>query len=269
MLTFSWLTLGNSIAAWPQLAQWYEYTGVYGGSLWIVVANALIAYAVLDAQECSPKKTQAIVGMAAWLVMPACFSIYRYSTYTEKASPQTLGIVQPNFDPYSDKFNPDLYNMQLDTLLRLSEKALAPNTKVVFWPETSIPGDVWEGEFANSWQGARMLPWLAKHPRPKLDARVCVSQALHQRCLAIAHGTALYQWVKPQRMVCDIQYCPMGATSRVGASSTTNRNWCWGWKHCPFPHFWANCKAPSSTLVALQNLWAAKKAVMCLRWIAN
>jgi apolipoprotein N-acyltransferase len=38
-LTWPWLTLGNGFAAKPQWNQWYEYTGVFGGSLWILVSN--------------------------------------------------------------------------------------------------------------------------------------------------------------------------------------------------------------------------------------
>ncbi len=40
-LTWPWLTLGNSFAEWPSLVQWYEYTGVFGGGLWILLLNLL------------------------------------------------------------------------------------------------------------------------------------------------------------------------------------------------------------------------------------
>ena len=38
-VSFPWLTLGNGFACDPWLVQWYEYTGVFGGSLWVLVAN--------------------------------------------------------------------------------------------------------------------------------------------------------------------------------------------------------------------------------------
>ena len=41
-LSWPWLTLGNAFAQKPEWVQWYEYTGVFGGSLWILVLNVLI-----------------------------------------------------------------------------------------------------------------------------------------------------------------------------------------------------------------------------------
>ena len=40
-LNFPWMNLGNGFAGMHQLVQWYEYTGVYGGSIWILVSNIL------------------------------------------------------------------------------------------------------------------------------------------------------------------------------------------------------------------------------------
>ena len=40
-LAFPWMTLGNGFAGTHQLVQWYEFTGVYGGSLWILLSNIL------------------------------------------------------------------------------------------------------------------------------------------------------------------------------------------------------------------------------------
>ena len=41
-LSWPWLTLGNGFAAYTKLIQWYEFTGVFGGGLWILVSNILI-----------------------------------------------------------------------------------------------------------------------------------------------------------------------------------------------------------------------------------
>ncbi|OYY04863.1 MAG: apolipoprotein N-acyltransferase, partial [Sphingobacteriia bacterium 35-40-5] len=38
-LAFPWMNLGNGFAATHQLVQWYEYTGVYGGTLWVLLSN--------------------------------------------------------------------------------------------------------------------------------------------------------------------------------------------------------------------------------------
>ena len=41
-LTWTWINIGNAFAIRPNLIQWYEYTGILGGSLWILVLNILI-----------------------------------------------------------------------------------------------------------------------------------------------------------------------------------------------------------------------------------
>ena len=41
-LTWPWITLGNGLAMMPNWIQWYEYTGVLGGSVWIVIINLLL-----------------------------------------------------------------------------------------------------------------------------------------------------------------------------------------------------------------------------------
>ncbi|MBC7607637.1 MAG: apolipoprotein N-acyltransferase, partial [Burkholderiales bacterium] len=38
--SWPWLNLGNGFADYPKWIQWYEYTGTFGGSLWVLVINA-------------------------------------------------------------------------------------------------------------------------------------------------------------------------------------------------------------------------------------
>ena len=38
-LSFPWLNIGNAFAKYPSIIQWYEYTGTFGGSLWILLLN--------------------------------------------------------------------------------------------------------------------------------------------------------------------------------------------------------------------------------------
>jgi len=43
-LTWPWLNLGNVFAANPKIVQWYEYTGAFGGTIWILAVNFLFYY---------------------------------------------------------------------------------------------------------------------------------------------------------------------------------------------------------------------------------
>ena len=38
-LAWPWLNLGNALATAPEIIQWYEFTGVRGGTLWIFLTN--------------------------------------------------------------------------------------------------------------------------------------------------------------------------------------------------------------------------------------
>jgi apolipoprotein N-acyltransferase len=46
-LSWSWLTLGNGLSENISIIQWYEYTGVLGGSLWILLINVLFAESII------------------------------------------------------------------------------------------------------------------------------------------------------------------------------------------------------------------------------
>lgn len=35
--TWPWLSLGNGFASWYKWIQWYEFTGIFGGTLWILL----------------------------------------------------------------------------------------------------------------------------------------------------------------------------------------------------------------------------------------
>ena len=41
-LAYPWLTFGNVFAKATTVVQWYEYTGVLGGTLWVLIINALV-----------------------------------------------------------------------------------------------------------------------------------------------------------------------------------------------------------------------------------
>ncbi|HML86425.1 MAG TPA: hypothetical protein PKE52_14820, partial [Bacteroidales bacterium] len=38
-LSWPWLNLGNGFGAYPKMIQWYEFTGILGGSLWVLLVN--------------------------------------------------------------------------------------------------------------------------------------------------------------------------------------------------------------------------------------
>src|SRR5690606_3359287 len=49
--SWPWLNLGNVFAVTHNWVQWYEYTGAFGGTLWILLANFAILKSVLLRSE--------------------------------------------------------------------------------------------------------------------------------------------------------------------------------------------------------------------------
>jgi apolipoprotein N-acyltransferase len=95
-LAFPWMTLGNGFAGMHQLAQWYEYTGVYGGSLWVLLSN-ILAFEVYKAWlKKAPSSIKLTLCWVFLVAIPISFSLYLYYSYQEKPVPVNVVVVQPN-----------------------------------------------------------------------------------------------------------------------------------------------------------------------------
>ncbi len=149
-ISWPWLTLGNGLAFWPKLIQWYDITGTFGGTLWILLVNILIAIIII-------KKQYSIVRIGTvvlLLVIPAVYGIYKYQSFSLKGNPVEVGIVQPNYEPHYEKFDID-QNMQMIKFENLSRVACTPNTRYLIWPETSFEV-IHTDEFDTDWRIKRM-----------------------------------------------------------------------------------------------------------------
>lgn len=139
-LAFPWMTLGNGLSGMHQLAQWYEYTGVYGGSLWILLSNILAfeAYKKFKTEAKGYPRIRPAIGWALLVLIPGALSITKYIQYKEKEMPVNVVTVQPNIDPY-EKYGSLPAAEQLHILTHLSDSIAQPNTEYFIWPETAIP----------------------------------------------------------------------------------------------------------------------------------
>jgi|GEM_PF-927452 len=156
VFSFPWLNLGFGLAELHPFIQWYEYTGVYGGTVWILALN-LLGYEVLKFAfaQINPSKTKIRHRFLVWagiLVGPALISFMRYISYEDfknrhynRNYPHDAGlvIVQSNISPKKEKFNPQLWEAQFDKLRTLSVKVLQKNTEYLIWPETAL--EPWHG----------------------------------------------------------------------------------------------------------------------------
>jgi len=110
-VSWPWLTLGNAFAGSTTCVQWYEITGLLGGSLWIWACN-LSLFALVRALyfgEWSSftrwGRIAAITGTVLVFAGPLAASWVRYATYQEVTDEGSIEAcaLQPCFDPY-EKF---------------------------------------------------------------------------------------------------------------------------------------------------------------------
>lgn len=169
-LSWPWLTLGNGLAKFPQVIQWYEFTGVLGGSLWILAAN-IVLYRLLHVflHEKTPQQNRKNLLVSLLLLfIPIALSIIQYYTYSEKGKPKNVVAIQPNIDPYSMKFDENTLDQQLNILLRLSKENIDSSTDYLAWPETSIPQGILVNELSVDPTIQKVRNTFSSYPKLKL-----------------------------------------------------------------------------------------------------
>lgn len=107
-LSWPWLNLGNGFSAFPHWVQWYEYTGVLGGTAWILIVNILLFKAIYFTYRIRVVDRPVLahfVMAVLFIVVPLVYSINTYNNYQEKTNPVDVVVVQPNNDPYTEQYN--------------------------------------------------------------------------------------------------------------------------------------------------------------------
>lgn len=165
-LSWPWLSLGNVFASHPEWVQWYEYTGVSGGTLWILLTNILL-YELIQAI-----RKKEMIGKVLWkglvvLIFPliiSFFNIFYYlNHHLNTTAASNVIIVQPNVNPYQ-KFDLNNASQQIHQLISLSEKQIDTATRLIVWPETAMSVADWQGSIRNNAYYQPIFDFVARHP---------------------------------------------------------------------------------------------------------
>ena len=136
-----WMNLGNGLAKDIAFIQWYEYTGTAGGSLWILLSNLILAQIIIR-YSASGKITPMVIAWSLLIVLPSIYSVLRYKSVKEaSALPEEVIIIQPNTDPYTEKFIVP-FKTQLQKVINLASDSLSPNSSWIISPETTVDDPV-------------------------------------------------------------------------------------------------------------------------------
>lgn len=162
-LSWPWLMLGNGFANYIQFVQWYDATGVLGGSLWILLINLAVFRLWQDVlhQKNVPFR---YVQLGALVFIPIIISLIKYYTYKEKENPIQVVLVQPNIDPWKDKFGRMTPSEQMMRMLNLAKPLVDSTTDYVILPETAIPVGVWDHELSYNQQIHEIKSFIAPYP---------------------------------------------------------------------------------------------------------
>ena len=177
-LAWPWLTLGNSLAQFPNMIQWYSFTGVLGGSLWILSMN-IICFLGLKKIIVSGKNWHSVISIVPLfllIVIPISSSNLISHFKTDDGKKISVALIQPNIDPYNTKFDLATIDMQVDTLIHLSERICDSTTDYVIWPETAIPQGVWLNKLESNNSIKRIRAFLSQYPKLKLVTGISAYQ---------------------------------------------------------------------------------------------
>ena len=105
--SWTWLNLGNVFSENIYWIQWYEYTGVFGGSLWVLVINVWLFHVFKNHNTILGYKQLArkMIAPLIFIALPIAFSLYLYEKVEEGSKDIKVLLVQPNIDPYNTKYS--------------------------------------------------------------------------------------------------------------------------------------------------------------------
>ena len=170
-LAWPWLNLGFGFGNYPGWVQWYDYTGILGGTLWILLANGAFYMvfwrhgAILQGQVRWLSLTYALLFVIG---LPLLLSIWRGNAFEAEGKPVEVVLVQPNEDPYSNILisHPEKVGLlaKTDQLVSLTDSLITQNTRWVLWPESALPGFVWEYNPAGNQTLQTLYHWQSQYP---------------------------------------------------------------------------------------------------------
>ena len=158
-LSWPWLSMGNVFGNDVKIIQWYDITGVAGGTLWILLVNLLLFFIIRDAfwlknRKLSQQKFR-LLTTSFLVLIPILISIKTYYSYNEKSNPVDIVLVQPNIDPYNEKFGSEFsagmsWSEQLDVFFELADTKIDDKVDFLVGPETQLSFPISENTLESS-----------------------------------------------------------------------------------------------------------------------
>ncbi|MEO8774582.1 MAG: apolipoprotein N-acyltransferase [Gelidibacter sp.] len=167
--SWPWLNLGNGFSEYYSWIQWYEYTGTFGGTFWVWIVNILVYKLILKYQTKKSLKSVRINGIIilSVIILPILISLMQYYTYNIEGEQINVIALQPNIDPYSEKYNVPNEDIA-DLLLKLTNTEINPQTDLVVAPETVFADHVKINQLDDAYFKRKLDLYISEHPNISL-----------------------------------------------------------------------------------------------------
>lgn len=135
--SWPWLNLGNVFSEDIQWIQWYEFTGSFGGSLWVLIINIGL-FEVFKNHPVSLKNTLWVKKMTPCLIgiaIPIVISLLLFQREKELTPTTEVLLLQPNIDPYKEKYDRE-NGYYFDLMVDMTADQISDETRYIFTPET-------------------------------------------------------------------------------------------------------------------------------------
>lgn len=175
--------LGATQADFYPLIQFYDITGIWGGSFLIMLSNVLIVLALIRSRRTGQRRAICYSGMIAAAVLspPLLYSAWVFSQETNEHSKESVrvAIIQTG--------NPEnLSSHPVTQAIEISETVLAEKPDLLAWPETALERDARSEENRSLWQS--IFAWSANRNIPVLTGIIDVATYAHPPPLLLRQG---------------------------------------------------------------------------------
>ena len=161
-----WLNLGNVFSTSHEWIQWYEYTGVAGGTLWVLLVNILIANIIQYFKLRETKPLLINIGCEVVVVLlPIILSTQVYKHYEDQGTDTEVVVVQQNCDPWNEQFDHQFDQQVIQNNINLSLPLLSPNTRFVVSSESAIQEGIWLDRTSDSRSLKTLHDYVQRFPK--------------------------------------------------------------------------------------------------------
>jgi len=169
--SWPWLNLGNAFSEHTSWIQWYEYTGIFGGSLWVWIVNISL-FKVYEKYYIDKNKkilSRGIGKNALIITIPIIISYIILNTYKESDEQVNVVLLQPNVDPYLEKYEESNTNTKIAIdLLNLSNDYIDDQADFVIAPETTLANTSPIDKFEFSQERLVLQSLINKYPNANI-----------------------------------------------------------------------------------------------------